>query len=106
MRRTRHSAEQIVSKLREADAMLAAGRSIAQIVQALGVSEPTYARWRSQYGGMKADEARRLKELEVENARLKRLVADQAIDISILKEANDYLGKHRAPVGGRAGGAS
>lgn len=103
MKRTRHSAEQIVSKLREADAMLAAGRSVAQIVQALGVSEPTYARWRSQYGGMKADEARRLKELEVENARLKRLVADQAIDISILKEANDYLGKHRAP---RAGGAS
>lgn len=103
MKRTRHSAEQIVSKLREADAMLAAGRSIAQIVQALGVSEPTYARWRSQYGGMKADEARRLKELELENARLKRLVADQAIDISILKEANDYLGKHRAP---RAGGAS
>ena len=103
MKRTRHSAEQIVGKLREADAMLAAGRSVAQIVQALGVSEPTYARWRSQYGGMKADEARRLKELELENARLKRLVADQAIDISILKEANDYLGKHRAP---RAGGAS
>jgi putative transposase len=100
MKRTRHSAEQIVSKLREADAMLAAGRSVAQIVQALGVSEPTYARWRSQYGGMKADEARRLKELELENARLKRLVADQAIDISILKEANDFLGKHRAPVGG------
>ena len=102
MKRTRHSAEQIVGKLREADAMLAAGRSVAQIVQALGVSEPTYARWRSQYGGMKADEARRLKELELENARLKRLVADQAIDISILKEANDYLGKHRAPRGGGA----
>jgi transposase-like protein len=103
MKRTRHSAEQIVSRLREADAMLAAGRSIAQVVQHLGVSEQTFHRWRNQYGGMKADEARRLKELEVENARLKRLVADQAIDISILKEANDYLGKHRAP---RAGGAS
>ncbi len=103
MKRTRHSAEQIVAKLREADAMLAAGRTVAQVVQQLGVSEQTYGRWRSQYGGMKADEARRLKELEVENARLKRLVADQAIDISILKEANEYLGKHRAP---RAGGAS
>lgn len=60
-------------------------------------------RWRKQYGGMKSDEAKRLKDLEVENARLKKLIADQAIDISILKEANDYLGKHRAP---RAGGAS
>lgn len=103
MKRTRHTPEQIVTKLREADAMLAAGRPVAQVVQMLGVSEATYARWRSQYGGMKADEARRLKELEVENARLKRLVAEQAIDLSILKEANDYLGKHRAP---RAGGAS
>lgn len=102
MKRTRHSAEQIVGKLREADAMLAAGRSIAAVVQALGVSEPTYHRWRNQYGGMKADEARRLKELEVENARLKRLVAEQAIDISILKEANDYLGKPHRPRGGGA----
>lgn len=103
MKRTRHSAEQIVTKLREAEAMLAAGRSIAQVVQALGVNEQTFTRWRNQYGGMKADEARRLKELEVENARLKRLVADQALDMAILKEANEYLGKHRAP---RAGGAS
>jgi putative transposase len=95
MKRTRHSAEQIVSKLREADAMLAAGRSIAQIVQQLGVSEQTFHRWRNQYGGMKADEARRLKELEVENARLKRLIADQALDMAILKEANNYLGKHQ-----------
>jgi len=102
MKRTRHTAEQIVVKLREADAMLAAGRTIAQVVQQLGVSEQTYTRWRSQYGGMKAGEARRLKELEVENGRLKRLVADQAIDISILKEANDYLGKPRAPRGGGA----
>lgn len=103
MKRTRHSAEQIVNKLREADAMAAAGRDVAQIVQQLGVSEQTLLRWRKQYGGMKSDEARRLKDLEVENARLKKLIADQAIDISILKEANDYLGKHRAP---RAGGAS
>lgn len=102
MKRTRHSAEQIVTKLREADAMLTAGRSIAQVVQALGVSEPTFHRWRTQYGGMKADEARRLKELELENARLKKLVADQALDMAILKEANSYLGKHQAR---REGGA-
>jgi transposase-like protein len=102
MKRTRHTAEQIVTKLREADAMLAAGKGVAQVVQALGISEPTLARWRAQYGGMKEGEARRLKELEVENARLKRLVADQAIDISILKEANDYLGKPHRPRGGGA----
>jgi transposase-like protein len=103
MKRTRHSAEQIVTKLREADAMLAAGRSLAQVVQALGVSEQTFHRWRNQYGGMKADEARRLKELEVENTRLKKLVADQALDMAILKEANSYLGKHQVR---REGGAS
>lgn len=102
MKRTRHTPEQIVTKLREADAMLAAGRPVSQIVQQLGVSEPTYARWRSQYGGMKADEARRLKELEVENTRLKRLVADQALDMAILKEANAYLGKHQRRTGGGA----
>ncbi|GMV27796.1 MAG: hypothetical protein AMXMBFR58_38270 [Phycisphaerae bacterium] len=103
MKRTRHTPEQIVSKLREADAILAAGRSVAQVVQQLGVSEPTYARWRAQYGGMKADEARRLKELEIENTRLKKLVADQALDMAILKEANSYLGKHQRP---KEGGAS
>lgn len=68
--------------------MLAAGRLVSQIVQQLGVSEQTYARWRTQYGGMKADEARRLKELEIENTRLKSLIADQALDMAILKEAN------------------
>lgn len=103
MKRTRHTPEQIVSKLREADAMLAAGRSVAQVVQQLGVSEQTYNRWRAQYGGMKADEAKRLKELEIENTRLKKLVADQALDMAILKEANSYLGKHQRP---REGGAS
>lgn len=102
MKRTRHTPEQIINKLREADAMLAAGRSVGQLVQALGVSEQTYHRWRNQYGGMKADEAKRLKELEVENARLKKLVAEQAVDLSILKEANDYLGKPRRPRGGGA----
>lgn len=102
MKRTRHTPEQIVTKLREAEAMLAAGRTVAQVVQALGVSEPTFNRWRNQYGGMKAEEARRLRELEVENARLKKLVAEQAVDISILKEANDYLGKPHRPRGGGA----
>lgn len=102
MKRTRHTPEQIVSKLREAEAMLAAGRTVAQVVQALGVSEPTFSRWRDQYGGMKAEEARRLKELEVENARLKRAVADLTLDNQILKEANDYLGKPHRPRGGGA----
>lgn len=106
MKRTRHTPEQIVTKLREADAMLAAGRSVAQVVQALGVSEATFNRWRSQYGGMKAEEARRLKELEVENARLKKAVADLTIDNQILKEANDYLGKPHGGGRPRGGGAS
>jgi transposase-like protein len=102
MKRTRHTPEQIVTKLREADAMLAAGRPVALVVQALGVSEPTFQRWRNQYGGMKAEEARRLKDLEVENARLKRAVADLTVDNQILREANDYLGKPRRPHGGGA----
>ena len=100
MKRTRHSPEQIIGKLREADAMLASGRTVAQLVQHLGVSEQTYHRWRNQYGGMKSEEAKRLKELEIENARLKRIVADQKIDMEILREANDYLGKSPAPRGG------
>ena len=86
MKRTRHTPEQIVNRLREADAMLAAGRTVAQVLQHLGVSEQTFHRWRNQYGGMKSEEARRLKELEIENARLKRLVAEKELDILILKE--------------------
>jgi len=78
MKRTGHTPEQIITKLREADAMLGAGRTIAQVVQHLGVSEPTLHRWRNQYGGMKAGDARRLKELEHENSRLKKIVADHA----------------------------
>ena len=92
-RRKRRNPEQIVAALREADALLNAGRSLAQVIQHLEISEATYHRWRNQYGGMKAEEARRLKELEQENARLKRLLADAELDKAILKEALDHLGK-------------
>jgi hypothetical protein len=81
----RHSPEQIVRKLRDADAMLNAGKDLAAVLQALEVSEQTYHRWRNQYGGMKAEEAVRLRKLEDENKRLKQLVADQALDIQMLK---------------------
>ena len=87
-RRRRHSPEQIVAKLRDADAMLSAGKDIAVVLQALEVSESTFERWRHQYGGMKSEEAKRLKHLEDENRRLKRLVADQALDIQMLKHIN------------------
>lgn len=92
-RRKRHSPDQIIAKLREADAMLAGGASIGQVCQRLEVSEQTYHRWRHQYGGMKAGEAKRLKELEQENARLKKAIADLTLDKQILKEAMDFLGK-------------
>ena len=87
MPRRRHSAEQIIRKLQEAEAMLCSGKTIGQVCQAMEVSEPTFHRWRTQYGGMKAEQAKRLKELEEENARLKRLVADLSLDVSILREA-------------------
>jgi putative transposase len=82
----RHGPEQIVRKLRDADAMLNAGKTLGEVVQSLEVSEQTYYRWRQQYGGMKADEAKRLKELEQENGRLKKLVADLSLDNQMLKE--------------------
>jgi transposase-like protein len=83
----RHTPEQIVRKLRDADAELAAGTSIPEVARKLGISEATLHRWRNHYGGMKADAMKHLKELESENARLKKkIVADQAVDISILKE--------------------
>jgi transposase-like protein len=91
--RKRHSPEQIIAKLREADAMLAGGASIGQVCQKLEVSEQTYHRWRNQFGGMKASDARKLKELEQENARLKKAIADLTLDKQILKEALDFLGK-------------
>ena len=91
-KRIRHSPKQIVEKLQEADRLLNAGQSLGQVLQALGVSEATYHRWRQQFGGMKAEQAKRLKELEQENARLKKLVADLSLDKAILKEAIDHLG--------------
>jgi hypothetical protein len=84
-RRKRHNPEQIVRKLRDADAMLNAGKELAAVLQALEVSESTYGRWRSEYGGMKAEEAVRLKKLEEENQRLKELVAEKELDIRALK---------------------
>lgn len=84
-RRKRHTPEQIVRKLRDAEAMLNAGKDLASVLQALETSESSYLRWRSQYGGMKAEEAVRLAKLEDENKRLKQLVADQALDIQMLK---------------------
>jgi putative transposase len=85
-KRKRHSAEEVVKKLRDADAMLAAGKDLAAVLQTLEVSEATLARWRNQYGGMKSEEAKRLKQLEEENSRLKKLVADLSLDIAMLKE--------------------
>ena len=79
MKRTRHTPEQVIRKLRDADRMLAEQKSVAEVAEELGVSENTYHCWRSQYGGIKADDVKRLKELERENARLKTIVADQAL---------------------------
>lgn len=84
-RRKRHGPEEIVRKLRDADAMLNAGKDLAAVLQALEITESSYHRWRNQYGGMKATEAVRLKKLEDENRRLKQIVADQALDIQMLK---------------------
>jgi transposase-like protein len=83
----RHTVEQIVAKLREAEVDLAKGKKIPEVVRKLGISEFTYYRWRKEYGGLRSDQARRFKEIERENARLKRLVADLSLDNAILKEA-------------------
>jgi transposase-like protein len=83
----RYTAEQIVNKLREAEVELAKGQTIPVVAKRLGITDQTYYRWRREYGGLKVDQARRLKELEQENARLKRVVADQALDMAILREA-------------------
>jgi putative transposase len=85
-KRQRHSPEQIVKKLRDADAMLAAGKSVGEVLQSLEISEATLSRWRAQFGGMKSEEAKRLKQLEEENNRLKKIIGDQALDIQMLRE--------------------
>lgn len=95
-RRVRHNPEQIVKKLRDADAMLNAGKDLAAVLQALEVSESTLDRWRKQFGGMKSEEAKRLKELEDENRRLKAIVADQALDIQMLKHLQKGDAKHES----------
>ena len=88
VKQTRHNPEQIIRKLREADALLGSGATIGQVCRKLEVAEATFHRWRNQYGGMKANEAKRLKQLDQENARLKKLVAEQALDNAMLKELN------------------
>ena len=88
MARKRYTAEQIIGHLRQAEIPTSEGKTVLEVVRELGISEQTYYRWRKEYGGMEVSQARRLKELEQENGRLKRLVADQALDISILKEVS------------------
>ena len=83
----RFKAEEIVNKLRQADVELARGNTVAAVCKLLGITDATYFRWRKEYGGMKVDQAKRLKALEQENARLKRLLADAELDKAILKEA-------------------
>jgi transposase-like protein len=97
--RKRHTTEQIIGLLRQAEVELAQGRSVGEICRGLGVSEASYYRWRSEYGGLKVDQARRLKELERENARLKRAVAELTLDKLILKEAAEGTSEPRAPPG-------
>ena len=87
MARKRYTAEQIIGHLRQAEIRISEGKTVLEAVRELGVSEQTYYRWRKEYGGMEVGQLRRLKELEQENGRLKRLVADQALDNLILKEA-------------------
>jgi putative transposase len=87
MPRKGHSPEQVLNKLRQVDVAVAGGRSVGQAVREIGVTDHTYYRWRREYGGLNLDQARRLKKLEQENARLKRTVADLALDKQILKEA-------------------
>ena len=87
MPRKKHKAEEIVAKLRQVDGLTAQGRPVAEAVRSIGVTEVTYYRWRSEYGGLKGDQVKRLKELEAENNRLRRAVSDLTIEKLILKEA-------------------
>jgi len=87
MSKQRHTAEQIIGKLREAEVLQARGMSMEEILRQLGVSDATYYKWRKEYGGLRVDQAKRLKELEQENSRLCKVVSDLSIDNAILKEA-------------------
>ena len=88
MARKRHTSEQIIHKLREAEVELAKGQPLKVVCKKIEIAEQTYYRWRKEYGGLRLDQAKRFRELERENVRLKRVVADQALDISILKEVS------------------
>lgn len=87
MSKKRHTAEQIIGKLREAEVLLAQGQTVPEVSRCLGVTEQTYYRWRKEYGGLRVDQAKRLKELERENAHLRRAVSDLTLEKLILKEA-------------------
>jgi putative transposase len=87
MNKKKYTAEQIVAMLREAEVLLGKGQSIAEACKTLGITDQTYYRWRKEYGGLRVDQAKRLKELEQENTRLKKVVADLMLDKAILKEA-------------------
>jgi len=87
MGRQKHTAEQIIGKLREAEVLQAKGMSMEEVMRQLGVSDATYYKWRKEYGGLRVDQAKRLKEMEQENTRLRKVVADLSIDNAILKEA-------------------
>jgi transposase-like protein len=87
MPRKRHKAEEIVTKLRQVEVLTAQGRSVAEAIRSIGVTEVTYYRWRTEYGGLKGDQVKRLKELEAENLRLRRAVSDLTLEKLILKEA-------------------
>ena len=87
MRKRKYTPEQIIEKLREAEVRLSKGETLGQTCRGIGVSEQTYYRWRNEYGGMRIDQAKRLKEIEKENVRLRKLVADLSLDNDILKEA-------------------
>ena len=87
MGKQRHTAEQIISILREAEVLQANGKSMEEVIRQLGVSDATYYKWRKEFGGLRVDQAKRLKELEVENSRLRKVVSDLSIDNAILKEA-------------------
>jgi transposase-like protein len=87
MARKRHTAEEIVAKLRQVEVLCGQGKTLAEAIRAVGVTEVTYYRWRNEYGGLKGDQVKRLKELEAENARLRRAVSDLTLDKQILREA-------------------